>query len=726
MGALQASDDEKIVRDKILNSHADLMKVVQQSIVLLRSLRHNQDEWDLASRTGYINLNELKLNFDSSISVLGFRTYQVDDVDKLFVPIDEEQRTKMKLSDELRNLTPQFDQNNNNTTDDPDHDSNNEAKLNMFVVSLKSASMLHFATTYLDSGTYSLQLDRFTLLIATWIAGVESYEQGSHTTNRRSDFESVMQELIDGLVHEEASSGGIDDIMQLTQLGSIWLTERRRLKVGLAPSKQTTRPAMTSNSKSTSDSDESNSDADFDVDDDDDDDDEDISTESAISTDSENDINNNKEIKNFDRVSSSNYAIQGRGHSDLEQSERDKNSRIKATTNLRMQRKQLRNLIENFFLHGYKCPICGDKQSAKLLACLELDSCNNCSNQLMIERCSLSFKPIPIVKLDSILGLKMQLKKLTLLSGSEWLHYYIKATDNLFGLQMTGIQDSLVMSKGSKANDNDSNGVNDNSPNEHVQITKDFQKLTVFRGSNKESEAKKSLGPRNNNYTDSDSATNSESESELANSIDENQTKSTKSWYESSLISMMKRYQQQNKILLMNNKKNNNIASALNYSLDFDSIDSMSESLKMLRFASNDAIRLPINMCDLIVMESVSSSYLQELNANFEDDTKLAHNANYYVKLGLCLNNSWRSLGSPLMSCTSESAISRLQLGCGRLFTRMELLKETQECCLIRRDQEWYKCPFCQLKLIPLKSLNQLIMMSDINNLNENQIQDHD
>lgn len=93
---MRAVEHERIVESDILSPYVVLMETLQQCIMLVRSLRQNQDEWVSASRSDRIDLNRLKLVADDC-KILGFATNQIEDLERAIVSSESGHR---------ENLTP--------------------------------------------------------------------------------------------------------------------------------------------------------------------------------------------------------------------------------------------------------------------------------------------------------------------------------------------------------------------------------------------------------------------------------------------------------------------------------------------------------------------------------------------------------------------------------------------------------------------------------------------
>lgn len=213
-------------------------------------------------------------------------------------------------------------------------------------------------------------MDRFTILASVWIIAVEC---------KHNLLEQLVEELVDQIHHEEANSCNEEELMQLTQPGSFWLTHHRRYKATL--------------SKSTCVEEQ------FEDGEDDDDDNEEDRSGGGNSTSS---VNDSLEVADINGI-------------------------VKDHVNITNDsRARLRKQIDLEILHGSACLICGRKPS-QLLGPISVGSCSACTNRYHLQHCSLSYKPLPLFSLQFLKSFRPNLERLVLISPNEWTRYIIRA-----------------------------------------------------------------------------------------------------------------------------------------------------------------------------------------------------------------------------------------------------------------------------------------------------------
>lgn len=484
---------------------------------------------------------------------------------------------------------------------EPEQDNQNE-----LVNELKSGWFLDFASSVLDR---RYPIDRFSLFMGIWISAAEC---------RYRELECILSQLIEGLVHEEPSSSSLEDVSQLTQVGAFWLTER----------KSQIEMALINNSKQI-----------------------DLDPSSCVNDDGATESETDSDSRSSNSPASScDETAQHNGQPGLKQPTLERS---------RDPRKELKRLLEEEFLCGYRCLLCANWNSRKLLASIELHSCELCACPVARPRCALSARPLPFVALERIRAFKPGLERVALVSAAEWLRFYLEAS-------ALSIRKSTSTRGGNLGNrernfDRDSLG----SPSEKVDIARDFERLTVVRKNN-HSTSDSDGNSDSESLARSDEITDSEESASPGEAEDERgaNEKAGEKWnYERQLTSFMRaRHRQQ-------------LTARLQRPLP-------SESVRLLRHARPGERVMALNCADLIVLESPSSL--------FERPT---------WRLGLVGSHAHLEWG-PIVGCLRAAARSRLELGCGRLYCELELIK---------LDGRSDRCPVCECQLEELLHLDELL-----------------
>jgi len=199
-------------------------------------------------------------------------------------------------------------------------------------------------------------IDRFTVLIALAIIGVRC----QHLT-----LEQLIGELVDQMVHEEANSCMEDELMQLRQVGSFWLSYRRRFQVLFNCSS----------------------------------------------------LEQTEDCFEIDGSESLSTASSSPG--------RVLSNHLSKETELEL-RSGLRSLINEELINGSTCPLCQFKP-AELLQSLRFYSCPGCNKPPLYS--SITFAPLQLFSLDSLLIRQPNLRSIIIISPNEWSHHLLKFND---------------------------------------------------------------------------------------------------------------------------------------------------------------------------------------------------------------------------------------------------------------------------------------------------------
>lgn len=249
----------------------------------------------------------------------------------------------------------------------------------------------------------------------------------------------------------------------------------------------------------------------------------------------------------------------------------------------------LRKIINEELMFGVRCTDCNFKPD-ELFGPVNRRSCPNCGLEDSTEKCSLSLKPLELISLG-ILKTKQPVEQLTLLSPSSWLRQMVSIKLKPKLQQFSDLHKTEI--------------------SERVDISKNFERLTMIRSQN------------NTNSGKCDNGLSSDEEEGSLTMQDDND------------------YQ----ILLRRFMKNRS-----KQVLTVDETD----SIQMLKFIKdfNYVKNLPLLLSDFLLMD--------------QHDNR--------VKLCLIKSNNLLEHGS-LWCCQERSAISELVHGCRRIFCSLELVR---------------------------------------------------
>lgn len=445
----------------------------------------------------------------------------------------------------------------------------------------------------------SYPVDRFTLLVAVWLVG---HQCGHH------QLESLMSELVDAVHHQEANSCNEEQLLQLDQIGSVWVTYRRRYCA--MQFSNSSLASATSNSEWTEQG--------------------------------ENGYDNNSNSSSSNDDDDDSDSFKGRS-----------SSSISAGLDKPSVAKLRRQIDIELGLSGNndKCLLCGHERGQQLSGgglgkALEIQRCQKCHYDRWQECCAISQKSLQLASVNSVLSSKQTLSSLMLVQPAEWLRHLVKIRQPM----------SSIISDNQSTNDN-----NRRAASERIDISENFQRLTLIRSDDEEDESKDdgsgSIG------SDQSDGSISSSKPDLATTINYKQVLTN---FMASRVMHPRR--------LISAKTGN-----------------ASESLQMLRHTIADrdhelttATTLVVNALDLLL----------------SDQIQLDKRQSEPVELCLRLSRAGR-----IWACASRSEFVQLPLGCGRKFDSLELVKLTG----VKLDAPSSKpvCPFCGSLLSEITSVSR-------------------
>lgn len=536
-----------------------LVGIARRAVYLLQYRRSNSENARFRESSCYSLLDRQKLiHITSDRNQLGFDQYKLKDLQESLV----DDSISLDLMTQFSYIIEQ---------------TNGESEEYDLSICFKSNWFKKFLNGILSE---PYNLDRFILLTAIWIVGTECNHQS---------VPQLINELIDRIVHEEAASCSVEDLMLLSQPGSIWLTKYKLHQVTylhkISTSTQKERASYQAETESSEDE---------------------IDVES---TSSENDMFRS------------------------ERAEIQLDVTLYGSINTKSK---LRKIFNDEIIFGFRCQICSEHRSGVLLASLELDSCPTCTNLLSFEYCSISFRPLALTKLQSMNAFRPDLSFLYLISTPHWVRLILRAQKEI---------------ESKRTDSHDHGSIEDktqNSRNERIDISENFQRLTVIRD---EQEDDLISSERSSSFSSSDD------ENSMTNSGDPNHL-------DALLQFMIKR-------ATTDQRK---------YQLTFDR---PTESIEFLRSTQSNCREVSLNSGDILLLEDPST--LNNLNL---------------IRITLVTSNVWRRFGQ-LYGCLLRSPLSQLQIGCGRLFSSLELAALG----IISKEHSEGVCPCCSCDLTLVKSL---------------------
>lgn len=399
-------------------------------------------------------------------------------------------------------------------------------------------------------------LERFTVMVGLWIVALEA---------GHANLEQLVSELVDQLHHEEASSLDVDELLSLSQLGSFWLSRHKRFSAST----------------------KTRSEAHLDRDDDLEDTELDSCSSSASSEASEQQSLDGARTKR--KLSLADHSLGAK----------------------------LRRIIDDELLIGVVCPVCGqwpygDAHSAgELLLPVKRDYCTKCRHRHSANRCAISFRPIQIISLESILAMTMQSSSLAeqpalvVVSAGEWARACLRASSK---------QSELLAAPGG-------------SGGEQIEVTEKFERLKVIRDSDRWCE-------------------------DITTGAEEQQPEEDQSeQYVKLLDTFMSRR------ACGNRQRSNHSQQLVGRQDRITYGQRVSESLLMIGSicGQKNPIKLPVCAVDLLQLDSTSTP------------------ANNFIRL--CVAGTDDLADDQLWRCCMRSNISQVMLGCGRLYLALELIR---------------------------------------------------
>lgn len=311
-------------------------------------------------------------------------------------------------------------------------------------------------------------------------------------------------------------------------------------------------------------------------------------------------------------------------------------------------RAKLRRIIRAEFLEGPNCPLCGSRALEPLSCLRPRQSCARCPHTQSTSReadfCALSRRRLPLLRLELTLRQMHDKRLLTFVSQSEWVRRAILAGGGRRGHSwLPGYRETTTTT-------------HEGEPTmfERIDIEANFERLTMIRG-------EPQPGAAGGEERDDDEPEEEENVSEM----------------DSTLAAFM----QQESTTPKSGRRN----------------WSASESIRMLRFIVDSSGRIgpsgSLFLCasDVLVLDQVA----------VRDDWRRRTQQQQMVQLRL-MTADCCSRGS-LWICSSRSPISKLRLGCGRLFGSLELLARSE--ATTSQSLDGFNCCFCQRELQRVHSL---------------------
>lgn len=533
-------------------------------------------------------------------------------------------------------------------------------------------------------------LSRFTVLIAIWIISVDC----SHKV-----LEQLTGELIDQIYHEEANSNNEEELLQLTQVGSFWVTYHKKYTATLR----------------------------------------------QVNLSQIYDDNDNGEISSHDNTSeslspsssslaSSNSSVSLlHGHHNLGETlltDEGKDEDNDGDNSLQVDLKfKLKQLINEELLHGIKCIICS-YEPTELFEPLNTNSCPKCANQKPVERCSISYRPLELVCFNSLMKFKPNIRKLVLVSPNEWARYIIapKLACLRIGLKLAKNEDNdqtFSEFKQHQQKEGEQQQVV-----ERVVVAGNYERLTVIRGGDinqarqKVDKKEDSDDSSSTPFSPSSSLSSSSTSSSLAKeenqdslSDDDGQDEDEKEDEDEEETKnkfdrrMKRRKSKKKKKKVTGNQRSdgdtyisileNYIKVRLKHSDNriggrkigrYTNSSSLSETIEMFKTVvsnnSSNTTILPVCLTDLLIMDT---------NHDNVDGGRMM------FKLALVTSNNKLFESGSLWSCSNRSLISKVRLGCGSVFSSLELVRLGSQ-----SGSNEFTCPLCYCQpLIRLRKLNE-------------------
>lgn len=656
VGAIPDKDHE----DRLIIDLECLARILRQSIFLLNYINESPNSVEELDEN-YKSQYDLWLDKSYTDSLRqqnqGFAVYLVNDISKFLIKLNNNNQISRpsKIVDLLKSHESLIDS------------GSLDGRLGNVI---SSEWFQEFITDNLSKG---YQLSRLTILVAIWIIAVDCHHKV---------LEQLIGGLIDQIYHEEANSNSEEELLQLRQVGSFWVTYYKKHEATIRQM----------NSSQTYDDNDDGERSSFDDD--------------ATSVDSSS--NSSVSLFNNSGVIERGINVDNNIIND-ETMKRDQEDAF--SESIVGLRSRLRRLIDDEVLHGVKCIICL-YEPTELFEPLNTSFCPKCSNLKPVERCSISYRPLELVCLDSLMSFKPNITKLILVSPNEWARYLI--APKLAALRRISLKSAKsAESAATSANVGDDiqkvgiERQEQQQVGEHVVVTENYERLTVIRGDT--NQARQKMMDRE----DDDEGENDKSSS---SSIDSSSSASSSSSRTSSLLLQENdslTYEDKNKFArrvrrkkkLTGNQRMDGdtyISTLENYMkvrlrkqypqdktsrISHTNSSSSSETIEMFKIISttnnNCNSLLPVCLTDLLIMDTSHDGRM--------------------LKIALVTSNNKLLESGSLWSCSNRSPISKLRLGCSSVFTSVELTRLSSQ-----SSSNEFICPHCECQpLIRLRKLDE-------------------
>lgn len=387
-------------------------RIIRQAKLLLREVNQIKNHNNRRTLTGADGDQTIWFNRKDLIKSngIGFSRYSIDlnDFKKNLTSQKQEDETRVELIERLARLKP------------TGHRNDGLSRL----IDLMNLEWFVELLRLLFERVYYYPFDRFTILVSIYIVSVES----NHRT-----MQNLVGLLIDQIYHQETNSCSLDELMQLTQVGSFWLSHRKRF---LATFKQ-------------------HQDQDEELSKEDDEDEDEVEDDDGRNGESEEDTDN--EPTNRGPTSIAGRQRQQAASVDLHQ--------------------ELRKLIDLELLIGSNCLLCNREPSGELLEPIHLVRCPSCSLELSSPHCSISYRSIGWLSLDCISSYLPHLNQLVALTPNEWLR------------QMLAIVGEQQKQSGERRKSMRADEEQRTTTVERIDISDTFERLTMVRGRSQDGDA---------------------------------------------------------------------------------------------------------------------------------------------------------------------------------------------------------------------------------------------
>ena len=304
-------------------------------------------------------------------------------------------------------------------------------------------------------------LDRFSIFVSLWIIGV----QCGH-----AQLEQLMCELCDQIFHQETNSCQLEELMQLTQAGSFWVTHRKRFQASLKRGSFSPSLGLLLDEENLNElvSDE----------------------EEEEEEEEEDEEDQSEESKDREEVHELGGESVGRSVSLLawltsgdDGAKRASNLGDKFGPIGEMKRLdlalRLRRQIERELLLGDQCVLCGREPSGQLLEPVQWGHCVECGLELWgAIYCSCSFRSFPLVSMHNLASISAA-SRLEIVSPGEWALRALEAVDQI---AVSGGSESAKLGARPKTS-GDRASEETEITGERIELTDKFERLTVIRNS---------------------------------------------------------------------------------------------------------------------------------------------------------------------------------------------------------------------------------------------------